>query len=70
MQVPPATGHSNTLVVPLEVVSAVGVKRSLTLQRAGPGEAAAGAAGVEVEGERRVEPGAGRDLGAVARVHA
>ena len=36
MQVPPATGHSKTLVVPLEVVSAVGVKRSLTLQLPGP----------------------------------
>ena len=49
MQVPPATGHSNTFVVPLEGVSAVGVNRSVTLQVPGPGEAAAGAAGVEVE---------------------
>ena len=68
MQVPPATGHSKTLVVPLEVVSAVGVKRCFDVAAAGPGEAAAGAAGVEVEGERGVEPGAGGDLGAVARV--
>ena len=36
MQVPPATGHSNTFVVPLAVATAVGVKRSLTLQSPGP----------------------------------
>ena len=49
MQVPPATGHSKTFVVPLEAPTAVGVKRLLTVHVAGPGEAAAGAAGVEVE---------------------
>jgi hypothetical protein len=36
MQVPPAIGHSNTFVVPLEAVNAVGVNRSLTLQVPGP----------------------------------
>ena len=36
MQEPPAIGHSNTLVVPFDVVRAVGVNRSLTLQVPGP----------------------------------
>src|SRR5438034_128659 len=36
MQAPPTRGHSNTFVVPFELVSAVGVKLSLTVQVPGP----------------------------------
>src|SRR4051812_30740462 len=38
----PILGHSKTLVVPVEVVRAVGWKVSLTLQVPGPGKAAQG----------------------------
>ena len=68
MQVPPATGHSKTLVVPLEVVSAVGVKRSLTLQVPGPVKPPPVPQVSKSKRERGVEPGAGGDLGPVARV--
>src|SRR5438128_2540615 len=36
MQLPPAMGHSKTLVVPVEVVGAVGLKVSLMVQVPGP----------------------------------
>ena len=36
IQVPPATGHSNTFVVPLDGVAAVGVYRSVTVHVPGP----------------------------------
>src|SRR3954465_6921385 len=38
MHDPPAIGHSNTFVVPLDAVSAVGVNRCLTLHVPGPGK--------------------------------